>query len=399
MRIAYLINQYPKISHSFIRREILALERQGFEVRRISLRGWKEQTIDKEDFVEKNRTHYVLREGPVKLLISLMRMLISRPLSLFKACALTYQMSRRSERGLPIHFIYLAEACHIELWLRANPVQHLHAHFGTNSAEVAMLVHELGGPSWSFTIHGPEEFDRAPLIGLENKICRSAFVVGISSYTRGQIYYRVEHKHWRKIHVVHCGLESNYFEKSSTTPLDKRLVCVGRLCEQKGQMLLIEALHRLNIKGIEFDMVLAGDGPMRQALEELIHRYDLAKKVYITGWISGEMVREQILQAQALVLPSLAEGLPVVIMESMALRRPVISTYIAGIPELVEPPKQGWLVPAGDVQSLAAAIESCLSTPRHILDQMGDAARERVISRHSVESQVARLAELFKAGR
>ena len=211
MRIAYLVNRYPTVSHSFIRREILALERRGVEVMRIALREWKPELLDAENQLERERTRYVLREGAPALLVAVARMLLTRPVRLLQALALALRMGHRGDRPLPVHLIYLAEACHIEPWLRAAGVQHLHAHFGTNSAEVAMLVHVLGGPRWSFTIHGPKEYDNVQLIGLAEKIRRCAFVVAISSYGRSQLYRLVEHQHWPKVKVVHCGLEAAYF--------------------------------------------------------------------------------------------------------------------------------------------------------------------------------------------
>ena len=148
-------------------------------------------------------------------------------------------MGCRAERPLIVHLIYLAEACRIKSWLRTAGVQHLHAHFGTNSAEVAMLVHALGGPDWSFTVHGPEELDKPQFIGLGEKIRHCSFVVAVSSYTRSQLYRWVEHQYWPKVQVVHCGLEAAYFAGPViAVPAARRLVCVGRLCEQKGQLLL-----------------------------------------------------------------------------------------------------------------------------------------------------------------
>ena len=364
MRIAYLINQYPKVSHTFIRREIFAIERQGHHIMRIALRGWKLDLVDPEDQAERTRTQYVLQAGAAPLLQAMLRMIVKHPLLFMQALKLTWRMSRTSERPLPIHLIYLAEACRIVPWLRKAGVQHIHAHFGTNSAEVAMLVHVLGGPKWSFTVHGPDEFDKAPLLGLVEKIRRCSFVAVISSYGRSQLYRLIDQAYWPKVEVIHCGLEPAFFsEIADATPVPTRLVCIGRLCEQKGQLLLIEAARRLAGQGIAFNLVLVGDGEMRGELEALIAAYELQTKVRITGWISSDNVRQELLAARALVLPSFAEGLPVVIMEAMALRRPVISTYIAGIPELVTSGEHGWLVPAGDAESLAFAMRACLEAP------------------------------------
>jgi colanic acid/amylovoran biosynthesis glycosyltransferase len=396
MRIAYLINQYPRSTQSFIRREILALEQQGFQITRIALRGWDAERSDPEDQTERERTWYVLREGATALLLALMHMLLTRPARFLRALGLAWRMSRRADRPLPVHLVYLAEACHIESWLRTTGVQHVHAHFGTNSAEVAMLVHALGGPQWSFTVHGPEEFDKAPLIGLAEKIRRCAFVVAVSSYGRSQLYRLVEQQLWPKVEVVHCGVDRAFYNAPpSSPPVVRRLVCVGRLCERKGQVLLVEAARRLAGQGLDFTLVLAGDGELRCEIERLIASYKLEGNIRVTGWISNERVRDEILAAQALVLPSFAEGLPVVIMEAMALGRPIISTYVAGIPELVRPGEHGWLVPAGDVNALIEAMQTCFDTPAATLARMGSAARERVLARHNVDVETPKLAALF----
>jgi colanic acid/amylovoran biosynthesis glycosyltransferase len=398
MRIAYLVNQYPKVSHIFIRREIHALELRDVEVVRISLRGWDAELVDDEDRLERERTRYVLREGPPALLLALMRMLLARPVRFMKALVLAWRMSQHADRPLPVHFVYLAEACRIEPWLRAARVEHLHAHFGTNSAEVAMLVHALGGPPWSFTIHGPDEFDLAPLIGLAEKVRRCAFVVTVSSYGRSQVYRLTKHQDWPKVHVVRCGLETSIFAATGRPASElRRLVCVGRLCEQKGQILLVEAVHRLAVAGVDLELVLVGDGEMRADIEALIKSYELQARVRVTGHISSEQLREEILAARALVLPSFAEGLPMTIMEAMALSRPIISTYIAGIPELVHPGEHGWLVPAGDVDALVHAMQACLDAPIDTLVRMGEAGNQRARAYHSVDTQAAQLANLFHA--
>lgn len=398
MRVAYLTNQYPKVSHSFIRREIMALERQGFQITRIALRGWEEKLVDDEDTSERELTHYVLRNGVWALILATLRMLMTHPIRFMRAMAVVWQVGRRAERPLPVHLIYLAEACFLVKFLRDARIQHLHAHFGTNSAEVAMLAHILGGPRWSFTVHGPEEFDKPLFIGLPEKLKRCAFAVAISSFGRSQLFRYAEHDVWPKIKVVHCGIDSSFFSHEQTMSLPTNgLICVGRLCEQKGQLLLLEAARRLADRGTTFNLVLAGDGEMRPAVEALVGRYELESMVRVTGWISNTRVREEILGARALVLPSFAEGLPVVIMEAMALERPVISTLVAGIPELVCPGENGWLVPAGDIDALVSAMQDCLDRPSSEIAAMGLAAKRTVITRHDVDKEATKLAKLFQA--
>jgi colanic acid/amylovoran biosynthesis glycosyltransferase len=394
VKIAYFINRYPKVSHSFIRREILAIERQGFEVQRIALRGWDESLPDLEDQRERERTRYVLRGGPLVLLTPVLRALLRSPRRFFGALALAAKMARHSDRPLPYHLAYFAEACRMIPWLSEFGARHMHAHFGTNSAEIVMLANALGGPPFSFTVHGPDEF-LGPM-GLDEKIRRSTFVVAISSFCRSQLYLRSQYRDWSKIKVVHCGLERAFYDIGDTGGVSTpRFVCVGRLSEEKGQRLLIEAFARLAAKGVKFELVLAGDGPMRDELESLIARTGLGDSIRITGWISSTEVRDEILAARALVLPSFAEGLPVVIMEAMALRRPVLTTYIAGIPELVRSGENGWLFPASSVDDLTNAIEDCLAAPLEKLRRFGDAGHQRVVERHSIESEARKLAEHF----
>ncbi|MBA1320941.1 glycosyltransferase family 4 protein [Pseudomonas plecoglossicida] len=399
MRIAYFINQYPKVSHSFIRREILALERQGIEVQRIALRGWDGELQDNDDIAERSKTRYVLEDGVKGLLKPLLEVLHAQPRRFFSALWLALRMGRRADRSWPYHLIYLAEACRVVQWLQAFGAEHVHAHFGTNSTEVVMLANALGGPHYSFTVHGPEEFDKPQFLHIGEKVRRAAFVAAVSSYGRSQLYRWVAHAHWDKVKVVHCGLEAAFHAGPPVpVPAVPRLVCVGRLCEQKGQLLLLEAAQKLAAQGTTFELVLAGDGEMRAELETLIARHGLQGQVRITGWISSGQVREELLAARALVLPSFAEGLPVVIMEAMALRRPVLTTYVAGIPELVRPGENGWLFPAGAVQELAAAMADCLGQPDEVLQRMGDAAHQRVLERHDIDTEAAKLASYFRAG-
>lgn len=399
MRIAYFINQYPKVSHSFIRREILALERQGIEVQRIALRGWDGELQDNDDIAERSKTRYVLEDGVKGLLKPLLEVLRAQPRLFFSALWLALGMGRRADRSWPYHLIYLAEACRVVQWLQAFGAEHVHAHFGTNSTEVVMLANALGGPHYSFTVHGPEEFDKPQFLHIDEKVRRAAFVAAVSSYGRSQLYRWVAHAHWDKVKVVHCGLEAAFHAGPPVpVPAVPRLVCVGRLCEQKGQLLLLEAAQKLAAQGTTFELVLAGDGEMRAELETLIARHELQGQVRITGWISSGQVREELLAARALVLPSFAEGLPVVIMEAMALRRPVLTTYVAGIPELVRPGENGWLFPAGAVQELAAAMADCLGQPDEVLQRMGDAAHQRVLERHDIDTEAAKLASYFRAG-
>ncbi|MBW4682742.1 MAG: glycosyltransferase [Microcoleus vaginatus WJT46-NPBG5] len=398
MSIAYLINQYPKVSHSFVRREIAGVEACGIPVARISIRSSASELVDEADKRELEKTRTVLGGGVAGLLSGLVRTAITRPFRLLGAFWLALKVGWGSDRGVLLHLAYLAEACILLRWFAEAGIAHVHAHFGTNSTTVAMLCHALGGPSYSFTVHGPEEFDKPEALSLPEKIKRSAFVVAVSSFGKSQLYRWCDYDQWPKIHVVHCGVDEMFLKQPPTgVPAVPRLACVGRLCEQKGQLLLIEAAGQLAAEGIPFKLVLVGDGELRSPIEALIAKLNLQDRVEITGWASGAEVQQQILAARTMVLPSFAEGLPVVIMEALALGRPVISTYVAGIPELVEPGVCGWLVPPGSVEALTVAMRTALQLPAQQLEAMGKEGSQRVAKQHDAAIESSKLAALFQA--
>lgn len=397
MRVAYFTNHYPKVSHSFIRREILALERQGIEVFRFAVRGWDGELVDREDFEELSRTTYLLIRGVLGLLGPTLKIFFSNLRGFLSAVKKTVILGYRADRAFLIHWIYLMEACALFHELRSRDIDHVHGHFGTNSAEVLTLVHALGGPEYSFTVHGPEEFDKPASLKLREKIQDAKFVVAISSYGKSQLYRILSHHYWSKVKQVHCGLESGFYDVQVNPVEDNnRLLCVGRLCEQKGQLLLLEAARQLKKKNISFELVFAGDGELRSEIESLVQQYDLINEIKITGWISSEQVRDELLKSRAMVLPSFAEGLPVVIMEAMSLKRPVLTTYIAGIPELVLAGETGWLFPAGSIADLTDAIEQCLNTPVDLLRKMGEKSHERVLQRHHIDTEASKLSRHFQ---
>jgi colanic acid/amylovoran biosynthesis glycosyltransferase len=397
VKVCYVINQYPKVSHSFIRREILALERLGVEVFRVAMRGGSDKVVDAGDIAERSKTRYVLAQGALVIGLSVLRVALGSPVRFLRAVGSTFRLGRGSGRPYWIHFAYLAEASVVALWVRQERCQHIHAHFGTNPADVALLTSELAGVPFSFTVHGPEEFDRPQAIALPMKIRRAAAIIAISSFGRSQLFRWAVPADWQKIHVVHCGLDNQFIDmaESDKGPGSNRFLCIGRLCEQKGQLLLLRALRQVIDLGFSCQIVLAGDGEMRGLLETQAKALGVLSHLHITGWIDGEQVRDELLLARAMVLPSFAEGLPVVIMEAMALQRPVISTYVSGIPELVQPAVNGWLVPAGDVDLLAKALIACLDAPEAELQRMGSSGRTRVLERHDIRQSAGQLLRIF----
>lgn len=399
MRIAYLTPQYPKVSHTFIRREVLALERRGYEVERISIRPSDAGVVvDAADRAELDRTTVLLRE-PLRLVGSFLGSMLRSPL---KTLAIGFEVvgtGLATGSGLVRSLAYLIEAAGLVELCRRRQVEHVHVHFGTNAATVAWIAHRLGGLRFSMTIHGPDEWDAPERHRLPEKLADAAFTVLVSSYGRAQAMRWVSPAHFDRLEVVHCTVDDAFFE--DVEPIDAlaplEFVCVGRLTPQKGPLLLLEAFARVRESFPEARLVLAGDGELRAIVEERIAALGLTGCIEITGWVDESQVRAALDRARVLVLPSFAEGLPVVIMEALARQRPVLSTYVAGIPELVRPDENGWLVPPGDVAALSDALVRIASTPVSELRKMGAAGAERVRAEHAVENEAARLDRLLRA--
>ncbi len=402
LRIAYLVNTYPMTSASFIRRELLGVEAAGADVARITVRRWATPLVDPDDLAEERKTRAVLEVGALGLAKGLGKTAATRPRRFLAALKATIKLGRRgasSGNGILRHLIYLAEACVLLDWLREGRVDHVHSHYGTNGTTVALLCRALGGPPFSFTTHGPEEFDRPLALGLDLKVAASAFAVAVSEFGRSQLCRWVPYHQWPKIRVVHCGLDP-MFLKAEPVPIPDapRLVCVGRFAEQKGLPVLVEAAGLLKDRRIDFELTLVGGGPLQREIEAMVDRLGLRDRVRLAGWRGNAEVRDFILDSRALVLPSFAEGLPVVLMEGLALGRPVVSTWVAGIPELVRPGENGWLVPPSSAEALADALAEVLAAPVARLEAMGRAGATRAADRHDVSKEADKLLGLIRDG-
>jgi glycosyltransferase involved in cell wall biosynthesis len=400
MRVCYFVSEYPAVSHTFIRREIIELERDNkgdMTVMRVSLRRNAREVVDQADLAERECTRYILNESVLTFARALAAAVLCSPKAFLASVRGAARMMRRSHRPMLFHVAYFAEALVLADWLREERISHIHAHFGANSAEVGMLAHLLTGVPYSFTVHGPEEFDKPEYLGLTEKVRHAAFVCAISCFTRAQIYRWIPSTQWGKVKLVRCGVDSDFLAPQHfSRPSKDHLVSIGRLSEQKGQLVLLHALAELAREGVPFKMTIIGDGPLRPVLEQHVRKLGLENKVALPGWLSNSEVRSQILSARAVVLASFAEGLPVVLMEALALGRPVIATYVAGVPELVTDGVCGWLVPTGSVEHLSGAIRACMRESDQRIQAMGRAGRERVVEMHNIVGECRKLARLFR---
>jgi len=398
VKIAYVLTTYPQPSHSFIRREIHALERAGFGVLRLAMRRFDDVLVDPANEAERQRTEYVLARGLPRVMGVFLRRVGAHPRGVMRAFGLAMRMARNAG-GNPLRpFAYLLEAGYVAQRCIDEGVRHVHCHFGTNAPAIALLAQAMGGPQYSFTVHGPEEFDSPKALSLGLKIRDAAFAVGVSQFGRSQLCRWAGFDDWHKIKVVQCGIEPWVFPAVTAMPVQPplRLITIGRFVQQKGQMTLVQAMALLKDSHPNIHLTLVGDGAMRDDLEKAIRAAGLINRITLTGWVDETRVNTELAASHAIVMPSFAEGLPMVVMEAMASGRPVISTYVAGIPELVTP-DCGWLVPAGDAAALAAVLAELAALDPARMAQMGLVARDRVLQRHDVDVEAAKLARHIRA--
>jgi glycosyltransferase involved in cell wall biosynthesis len=321
--------------------------------------------------------------------------LASNPVGLGRGIALWLRLCANKHEVSPRMFAYLLQACHFRRKARVDGITHVHAHFATNPTAVAMLAHVMGGPSYSFTAHGPDEFVDTASTSVELKIQRAAFVLAISQFCRVQLVRASGMEYWEKIRIAHCGLPLEDFTPEFTFSEENHdFVCIGRICPQKGQLLIPPAIALVRTEFPNVRVHFVGDGESRVELENAASEYGVAQHVVLHGWQHESAVKQLLAGSRALLLPSFAEGLPIVIMEAFALGRPVLSTFIAGIPELLDN-KCGWIFPAGSVQDLAAAMRSALRAAPAVLVEKAREGRARVEQRHDLRTLSPDLRELF----
>jgi colanic acid/amylovoran biosynthesis glycosyltransferase len=303
----------------------------------------------------------------------------------------------RAGGGVVRHVAYLMQATYFASAAKKLNIKHVHAHFATNATAICLLSKVLGGPTYSFTVHGPDEFVDSSKLHYPLKVGGAEFVSAISYYCRSQVALAARLDNLSKIEIVRCGLDlTDFLIEKDHLPETYSLVCVGRLCPQKGQVFLPDVVARLKAEFPNFKLILVGDGEDRSAIERQIVALDVQEMIQLVGWKSNADVREAICASRGLLLASYAEGLPVVIMEALALGRPVVSTYIAGIPELVTP-DCGWLVPAGSVDDIEAALKQLLRLSNDEILQKGAVGRRRVERFHDVQESARLLKAKFSA--
>jgi len=396
-RIAYLTGEYPRASDTFIQREVANLRSLGHEVLTCSIRTTgAEHLVGPEQREEHARTFKVLdaMRNPATVLRAHWRWM-KTPGRYLSALSLAWQSAPKGIKGRLYNLIYFIEAGVLAAKLADEGVTHLHNHIAKASCTVAMLAGALSGLRWSFTIHGPDIFFEPHHWRIDEKAARAAFVACISHFCRSQLMCFADSDHWHKLHIVHCGVDPfRYARGPEHTGL--RALFVGRLAAVKGVPILIEAMAQLARTYPDLTLRLVGDGPDRKTLEAEVSRRGLQDRVVFLGYRSQAEVAAELAQTDVFVLPSFAEGVPVVLMEAMAAQVPVLTTRIAGVPELVEDGVTGRLVPPGNVAAFAQVLDAMLSDSA-LRARYGAAGREKVMAEYDAAQEARWLSHLILA--
>jgi colanic acid/amylovoran biosynthesis glycosyltransferase len=398
-RIAYLVSKYPDFSHTFILREVLALRQRGLEIEVASVNDApaheKLTQIERE---EAARTFYVKRSGAAGVLSAALWLLSHKPAGLFRGLAYALKLGHGDPLRTARCLFYYLEALLLAKWMHDRSVTHLHVHFATPAATVGLVLTHVVPISLSMTVHGPDEFYDVSTYFLTEKIEAAKFIVCISYFAQSQLMKLTAGHNWDKFDIARLGVDSSQFSPRPfrASPAPFQLLCVGRLVAAKGQRILIQAVELLLKAGHNLQLHLVGDGPDRASLEALVAHRGLSAAVSFAGIVNQENIRAFYQDADAFAIASFAEGIPVVLMEAMAMEIPCVATRITGIPELIEDGADGLLVSPSDVDGMAAAIARLIGSAE-IRESLGKAARARVQREYELATSADRLSSIFAA--
>jgi colanic acid/amylovoran biosynthesis glycosyltransferase len=403
LRIAYLCSKYPAVSHTFVLREVNALRELGADVCTFSIRrAASDQLLAHADRLAFESTYAIVPPRWRDLLTGHLRLIARSPRAYLSTLVLAMRMAPTGMRGRLWQLFYFVES--VILWqeCKRRGLRHIHVHLANVAADVALLVAHIGTAleperpwSWSLTMHGPSEFFDVSRFRLAEKLRCAKFVICISDFARSQLMALSDPDIWDRFHVVHVGIPIAQFTREASPPVEgSSILFVGRLVAVKGQAVLLESLALLAERGLRVRTVIAGEGPMRTRLEQLVERLRLNSQVSFAGAVGQDEIHALYADASIFCLPSFAEGVPCVLMEAMAMKLPVVTTRIAGVPELVDDGRSGVLVAPGRADQLADALERLLIDPA-LRARMGSLAREKVVREFNADTSSEQLRRVF----
>jgi glycosyltransferase involved in cell wall biosynthesis len=352
--------------------------------------------VDRREF---EQTWYILPAQPLELLFAHARAFCGDPVQYVKTFRLAIRHRVPGARAFVHALFYFLEAILLAVELKKRDITHLHNHFANPAAVVGLLASRFLQISWSLTLHGISEFDYPAGLLLAEKIAAANFVACASFFVRAQAFRVTNPDHWHKLFVARCGLEFSKLEAHRCSRGQKtriRFISVGRLSPEKGHLGLLDAFSRVLGSGVDAELFLLGDGPERSRIEQRVRDSSLRGRFQLLGRAPEEQTLGAIASADVLVLSSFMEGLPVVLLEAMALGIPVIAPALAGIPELVRHAETGMLYTVGDWTDLAASMKR-LAEDEALRTRLTETARERVRIEFDVDRAVEPLVVRYRS--
>lgn len=398
-RLAYLVSHYPALSHTFILREIRRLRRDGFElsVASINAPDRDDAGLTAEEREEASTTYYVKRDGIAGALVAHLATLLTHPIGWLRGFAYAMRIGGTDAKRLLYAFFYFVEAVMVGHWMRRRGLTHVHVHFAMPASTVALILTRVHDVTFSITVHGPDEFYDVPGYRLREKIESASFVCCIGHYARSQLMRVVDPVHWPKLEISPLGVDAELFAprpfRDDPTPFE--VLCVGRVVPAKGQHILLQAVERLVRAGRSLRVRVVGHGPDLASLQSFVADHQLDEHVIFEGAVNQDRIRDLYAMADVFALASFAEGIPVVLMEAMAMEIPCVTTFITGHPELIRHRIDGLLVAPSDDEGLAGAIAE-LMDDSVLRRELGQAGRRRVLDAYHLERNTLRLAGIFR---
>ena len=396
--IVYFTSEYPRATDTFIQREIAALRALGLDILTCTIRATDpghHVGAEQREAYETTFQVQTAAKRPLHLIGAHLRLFLSRPGRWLAALALAFKTAPPGARAFLWQIFYWLEAGVLAAYLNRVGARHLHSHFGDTATSVAMLAACMADLPYSYTLHGPNVFYAPRHWRLDVKTARAKFVVCISHFARSQAMLFSDPVHWDKLHVVHCGIDPARYDRASCGPAGRHVLFVGRLAPEKGLLVLLDAFAAAWQTHPDARLTLVGDGSDRLSIEARVRALGLEPYVSFTGYLGQADVAVKLAEADIFALPSFAEGLPVVLMEAMASRLPVVTTRIAGVGELVEDGVSGCLVPPGDGTGFADALRAVMADPVRS-QTMGGAGRATVCAEFDSFTEARRLQALFE---
>ena len=403
--IAYVMTHYPRVALSFLSGEIDEMEARGATIHPFAMNIPDEADLLSEEARARYAKTRYLKHGWSELLGAFASAALRHPVAMTKLVGTAISSARGDLPLTARRFSHLLQASSVARECDRRGIRHLHAQFGQAPATITWFASKImnfsskGRASWSFTIHGFQDFVDETIARLDLKAASASFVVCVSDFTRSQLCRLLHPSMWDRAKIVRCGIDLARFQMREARPQSSppKLITVGRLSSEKGQVVLLRACKLLADQGTKVHLTLIGSGPLEGLIRDEIANEKMGGYVELTGELPPDEVRRKLEDSDVFCLTSFAEGLPISIMEAMAVGVPVIATSIAGIPELVVNEETGLLVPPGNVEALADALEKLLGNSKQ-RDKIVAAARSRVEERHERHRNCEAMFELLSSG-